>query len=87
MVCEPDLIAIGEAMYMKYNVINSGWYTMGRDYLLNETGESFPIFDLQPYLQLLRSPHFGLANNRKLYYISLINLKNIFITYFYTQAC
>ncbi len=33
MVCEPDLITTGEAMYMKYNVINSGWYTIGRDYL------------------------------------------------------
>ena len=48
MVCEPDLITTGEAMYMKYIVINSGWYTMGRDYLLNETGESFLNLDLQP---------------------------------------
>ncbi len=49
MVCEPDLIATGEAIYkyMKYNVIDSGWYTMGRDYLLNETGESLSIFNLQ----------------------------------------
>ena len=36
-------------MYMKYIVIDSGWYTMGRDYLLNETGESFLILDPQPY--------------------------------------
>ena len=37
-------------MYMKYNVINSDWYTKGRDYLLNETGESFSILDLQSLL-------------------------------------
>ena len=49
MVCEPDLITTGEAMHMKYIAINSGWYTMGRDYLLNVTGESFSILDIQPY--------------------------------------
>ena len=49
MVCEPDLITTGEAMYMNYIVINSGWYTIGRDYILNETGESFSILDPQPY--------------------------------------
>ncbi len=43
MACEPDLITTREAMYMKYIVINSGWYAMGRDYLLNETGESFLV--------------------------------------------
>ena len=48
MVCEPDLITTREAMYMKCIVINSGWYTMGWDYLLNETGVLFLILDLQP---------------------------------------
>ncbi len=33
MVCEPNRITSGEAMHMKYFVIYSGWYTMGRDYL------------------------------------------------------
>ncbi len=33
MVCEPDLITSGEAMYMKYFVIYSGWYTIRSDYL------------------------------------------------------
>ena len=33
MVCEPDLITRGEAKNIKNIVINSGWYTMGRDYL------------------------------------------------------
>ncbi len=47
MVCEPDLITAGEAMYMKYIVVNSGWYIMGKNYLLNETGESLSILDLQ----------------------------------------
>ena len=56
MVCEPDLITTGEAMYMKYIVINSGGYTIGRDYLLNETGESFSILDPQPSTEWRRSP-------------------------------
>ena len=50
MVCEADLITTGEAMHMKYTVTNSGWYTMGRDYLLNVTGEPFSILDIQPLL-------------------------------------
>ena len=33
MVCGPDLIISGDAVYVKYFVIYSGWYTMGRDYL------------------------------------------------------
>ncbi len=33
MVFEPDLITRGEAKNIKNTVINSGWYTMGRDYL------------------------------------------------------
>ena len=48
MVCEPDPITTGEGMHMKYIVMNSGWYTIGRDYLLNVTGESFSILDIQP---------------------------------------
>ncbi len=48
MVYQPDLITTKEAMHMKYIVINSGWYTMGRDYILNETGESFSILHTQP---------------------------------------
>ncbi len=35
MVCEPDIITTGEAMHMKYTAINSGWYIIWRDYLLN----------------------------------------------------
>ena len=52
MVCELDLIATREAMHMKYIAINSGWYTMGRDYLLNVTGESLNFI-------LLRTTRWG----------------------------
>ncbi len=60
MVCEPDLITTGEAMYMKFIVINLGWYTVENDYLWNGTGESFSILDLQPYIKFLSSlgPYF-----------------------------
>ena len=33
MVCGPDRIVTGEAMHM-HIVINSDWYTIGKDYLL-----------------------------------------------------
>ncbi len=33
MVSEPDLITRGEAKNIKSIVINSGWYTMEKDYL------------------------------------------------------
>ena len=32
MVCEPDLITNGEAMYTEYIEITSDWYRIGRDY-------------------------------------------------------
>ena len=81
MVSEPDLITTMDAMYMKYIVVNSDWYTMGRDYLLNETGESVSILGLQAYYQGINWPwsNYRPGAARCTCYRYFIYLKNIYI--------
>ncbi len=67
MVCEPDLITRGEANNIKNTVINSGWYTMGRDYLnkwelgvsLDFRSSTFNAFDSKYLCKLETCDIFG----------------------------